>query len=543
MPFEWLIGRRYLASTRRPRRPSAITSISITAVSVGVAALIFVLAILNGFEGDLRTKILGTKAHLLITGESGRELTGFESAAEIVYGAPGVEGASPFIESDVMIASATNYSGVVLRGIEPDRAASASEIVSYMVEGDLAWLEDPDAALMDSRDFDAYERDLDMQEIEQSAARLRARLEAESAELEDARARMEAVIAAQLGEGSGADSDGTGSGDTAADRVEPPARRPGPPSLAELEASRTPGPPSLEERDAAREAAGGVGPPALPEMPGSGPIPREAMPGILIGTELRDTLRVGVGDQIQVINPDGDVGPTGPIPRAWQYRVVGVFHTGLYEYDNTMVYVMMPSARRFLNVDPDTVTGIEVRLHGMDDAQRVADALTARFAAAGRGEIKVATWMSLNERLFSALKLEQRVVGLLLMIIVLVASFAIVCVLIMIVIQRSDEIAIMRSMGASGRDIQRVFFVQGMGIGIAGTLIGLAKGLGLVAYLVYVGYPLDPNVYYIDRVPVELSWVEVAVIATGALAISAVATLFPSLQAARLDPAAALRHD
>ncbi|MFT6399666.1 MAG: lipoprotein-releasing system permease protein [Bradymonadia bacterium] len=207
-----------------------------------------------------------------------------------------------------------------------------------------------------------------------------------------------------------------------------------------------------------------------------------------------------------------------------------------------MVYTTLDSAREFLNVPAGEVTGIEVRIEDLRDAESVGGAV--EFAVESAAELaEVHTWMELNERLFSALELEQFVIGLLLMFIVLVASFATVCVLTMIVIQRSDEIAIMRSMGASAGSIRKIFVVQGMSIGISGIIMGLIIGLGLVAYLQYVGVALDPSVYYIDRVPVELAGADVLRVTLGVLAISAFATLLPSLQASRLDPADALRHD
>lgn len=593
MPFEWLIGTRYLAETRGTGAPSVITFISVGAVSVGVAALIFVLAILGGFEGDLRNKILGTKAHLLVTGPSSRELVDFDQVLGMLDAIDTVRGASPFVESDVMVASASNYSGIVLRGIDRERLVTTSDMAEYMVEGRLEWLDDPNAALEAARAEGAA---VDMEELRERAEALRRQSE-ELGEARDrlaeARERLEAVVGEQLGDGSGAahpvvdgagpddkpglddgDAQGSGVGGTVAE-LPPPGdpqagsrRRVGPPPLEErvgagvagADADRRVGPPPLSARlaDAAADtdasegsgegsaegsggvpAAGAIARGPAPLEPGS----RRVLPGIIIGTELRDTLHVDIGDQVQIINPDGDMGPTGPIPRAWPYRVVGVFYSGLYEYDNTMVYTTLAESRRFLNVLPEVVTGIEVRIDQIEDAPRVGASIEAALASGGRDDVKVATWMELNSRLFSALMLEQLVIGLLLMIIVLVASFAIVCVLIMIVIQRADEIAILRSMGAPASSIRWIFVVQGMSIGIAGTVIGLAIGLGLVAYLVYVGYPLDPNVYYIDRVPVESSWVEVVAVTVGALAISAVATLLPSMQAARLDPAAALRHE
>ena len=534
MPFEWMVGTRYLAGSRRQWAPSSITMISVSMIALGVALLVLVLSILGGFEGDLRNKILGTKAHLLVTGPNHGPLTDYEGLMDSVASVEGVVGAAGFVESDVMIASATNYSGIVLRGIRVDEAATSSEIESYMREGRLEWLESPNDAI--GADGSPQGRiDALRAEAEELSARAAARADELERALDEVGVRTEPVAVERLeaaadafGEARDANlgSDAAGSGEHP-EPVDDQTRRRGPP-------------PSLSQRLEEARSEGRTGPPGLDERLVS-PAARE-LPGVVIGAELQETLRVRIGDQLQIINPDGDLGPTGPIPRARPYRVVGIFYSGLYEYDNTMVYATLDSARAFLNVPDDEVTGIEVRIRDLREAEPVGARIEVAVAAA-RDDAEVQTWMELNERLFSALELEQFVIGLLLMFIVLVASFATVCVLTMIVIQRADEIAILRSMGASPAAIRRIFTVQGMTIGISGIVLGLITGLGLVAYLLYVGFPLDPSVYYIDRVPVELAASDVLFVTLGVLAISAVATLLPSMQAARLDPADALRHD
>ncbi len=574
MAYEWLVGTRYLMGTRRRATPSIITVISVFAVALGVTALILVLSIMGGFEGDLRTKILGSKSHILITGPSGGRL---EAPDEVIAAATGVAqviGASPFLESDVMITSSTNYSGIVLRGVDPVAVATATDLPSYIVQGELSWLGDPDQAIEarrrgSSRDIDALEG-----EYEAMIARLeRQRLELEAL-LDEAGApgeggiddksdppspeeaeRLDAVIrAADAAGGAGpgpAEVGGTGEGarDGSGAAADDRGRRLPPPVVGGARTSRRlPTPVSGDARSAA-----GTSPAAVRDAFDVGTPPRQPgpiaahepvdTPGILIGTELRDSLHVAVGDVVHVINPDGDLGPTGPIPRSWAYRVVGVFYTGLYEYDNTMVYMTLDDARAFLNIDGEAVTGVELRVDDLNQATAARLEVEGALASAGVVDAQVQDWMELNSRLFSALLLEKVVMGLLLMIIVLVASFAIVCVLIMIVVQRGDEIAILRSMGASAGGVMRVFVVQGFSIGAIGTLIGLLVGLGLTTYLTVVGVPLDPEVYYIDRVPVEVDPVEILAVVLGALGISLLATLYPSVQAARLDPAAGLRYE
>ncbi|MCB9507565.1 MAG: FtsX-like permease family protein [Myxococcales bacterium] len=548
MRFEWMIGTRYLQATRQRGAPSVITIVSVGAVAVGVAALILVLAVLGGFEGDLRNKILGTKAHILLTGEGGGELADFRSVLEAVNATPGIAGAVAFVESDVMMASATNYSGAIIRGVDPNELRTATEIDAYMRDGSLEWLDDSEAALelRRRRLLGDSEAEVSPDALREMAEQLRRDVDRLEAEVQIARALREGsggalAIAAPAGSG-------TESSPTAGERPEaggPSLRDP----LAEARASDGSG----ASRGGAAEGVGadGSGDEGAPSRPrsiaeriaaGRRAEPR-VLPGVVIGTELAETLHVEVGDQVQVINPDGDLGPTGPIPRVWQYRVVGTFYTGFFEYDNAMAYLATDSARRFLNVSPDVATAIEIKITDLDRVDAVAGALRSALAASGRSDVEVSTWEELNSSLFAALQLEQVVIGLVLMIIVLVASFAIACVLTMIVIQRSDEIAVMRAMGADAAMVQRVFFVQGLAIGTAGTALGLAFGLGVVWLLRVVGFPLDPEIYYIDRLPVELASASVVAVVCGSLLISAVATLLPSVQAARLDPAAALRHD
>jgi lipoprotein-releasing system permease protein len=223
--------------------------------------------------------------------------------------------------------------------------------------------------------------------------------------------------------------------------------------------------------------------------------------------------------------------------------VVGIYHTGLYEFDSSVVYMTLDASRAFLNVPDGAASGIEVRSTDITEADLLAaDVRTALMAEAATG-VQVRDWKELNRNLFAALKLEKLAMSFVLLFIVVVASFAVFSVLVMIVLRRRDEIAILRAMGASQRAIRNVFIVQGMAIGASGTALGLAVSGAAVWVLVSIGVPLDAEVYYIDRLPVDVQGFEIAVIALGSLLISLVATIPPSVQAARLDPAQGLRHE
>ena len=555
MRYEWLIGVRYLMSNSRKGAPSIITVFSVTGVAIGVSALILVLSIMGGFEGDLRDKILGTKAHLLITGPSQGELVNPQAVLNELDQREDVLGASPFVESEVMISSPTNYAGIVLRGIDVERITSASSLQDDMIEGDLNWLLDPANA---RRGRSLPERDPD---DDADPGR-------ETEELLRETERLLDELGERLGSGALADNDGSGatsatrpgSGagidvpevDGPSDSVMPSLPRPRTgdddsvmPSLprprTDEERASMPllPPPRADRNDTDGDDADGSG-----QMPAiGGERQRRHIPGIIIGTELQETLNCRVGDLVDIISPDGDLGPTGPIPRSRRFRVVGIFYTGLFEYDNKMVYTTLEASRTFLNVPEDVVTGIEVRIDRMDRADQVASELRTQLASNGVDDVEVHDWMTLNSSLFGALMLEKIVMFVLLALIIAVASFMIVCVLTMVVIEKGREIAILRSMGATGRGIMGVFLVEGGIMGLVGTALGAILGLGLTTYLQVVGFPLDPEVYYIDRLPVEVDTVEVVLVLVTAIAISLLATLYPSVQAARLDPVDALRYE
>ncbi len=266
-------------------------------------------------------------------------------------------------------------------------------------------------------------------------------------------------------------------------------------------------------------------------------------PGCVLGTELADMLAVDVGSVVNIIDPEGDVGPTGFIPRSRPFRVVALFYTGLYEYDSKLVFTRLDVGRGLMRLPAGSVTGVEVRGADLDRSTELRDAVTASLAASGASGLEARDWKELNRNLFGALKLEKLVMYCVLSIIIIVASFAIVCVLMMIVIEKRREIAIVKSMGATGRSIGRIFWYEGAIIGGLGTLIGLAVGLGGVIYLLEVGFPLDPNVYYIDRLPVDVDPIEVLAVVLVAFPLSLLATIYPSVQAAALDPISGLRND
>jgi lipoprotein-releasing system permease protein len=452
---------------------------------------------------------------------------------------PGVEGVSPFVESEMMMSSSISYAGIVVRGIEWERAAHTSRLASTIKSGELAWLDRPNEARRRPMRFapstllpgegSAEGSGVDYERLQREASAAIERLEKANRDIERLRQKVNAATGV------------TGSGD--------PDEGSGMPALPGLaEGSGMPALPGLAEGSGMPALPGlaeGSGMPALPvrdlaDRPAAGLL---EYPGCVLGTELADMLAVDVGSVVNIIDPEGDVGPTGFIPRSRPFRVVALFYTGLYEYDSKLVFTRLDVGRGLMRLPAGSVTGVEVRGADLDRSTELRDAVTASLAATGASGLEARDWKELNRNLFGALKLEKLVMYCVLSIIIIVASFAIVCVLMMIVIEKRREIAIVKSMGATGRSIGRIFWYEGAIIGGLGTLIGLAVGLGGVIYLLEVGFPLDPNVYYIDRLPVDVDPIEVLAVVLVAFPLSLLATIYPSVQAAALDPISGLRND
>ena len=264
------------------------------------------------------------------------------------------------------------------------------------------------------------------------------------------------------------------------------------------------------------------------------------LPPIILGNELAKNLGVARGDPLTVISPLGRLTPLGQVPRSQVFRVAGIFESGMYEYDSSLAYVPLATAQSFLGLG-DKVTGIELRVEDIYQADRVAwnaGKLLGGFPFWSRD------WMSMNKNLFSALKLEKIVMFIILTLIILVAAFNIISTLIMVVMEKTRDIAILKSMGATNRSIMAIFMIEGLIIGLVGTLLGLVGGFGLCKLLAtYQFVQLPRDVYYISTLPVKIDALDVTLTALAAIVISLVATLYPAWQASRLEPAEAIRYE
>jgi lipoprotein-releasing system permease protein len=262
-------------------------------------------------------------------------------------------------------------------------------------------------------------------------------------------------------------------------------------------------------------------------------------PGVLLGKELAQNLGVGLDDTVVVVSPAGALAPMGMGPPMKKFRVAGLFESGMYEYDTSLAYISLPGAQKFLGMD-DSVSGVEVRVEDIyavkDVARRVQKQLGFPFWTKD--------WMQMNRSLFAALKLERTVMFIILVLIVLVAAFGIVSTLIMVVMEKTKDIAILKSMGATAHSVMRIFILEGLIIGVVGTAVGLLGGYAICRILSeYQFITLPRDVYYLSHLPVKMSEGDFFLIALAAMGISFIATLYPSWQASRLDPAEALRYE
>lgn len=420
MPFELLIGLRYLKAKRKSTFISIITFISTAGVMLGVMALIVVLAVMTGFEEDLKEKILGTNAHVVVV-RSGAPMEDYLLVMEKLKGFKGVTAATPFIYNQVMLSSGKNVSGVVLRGIDLTTDKMVTGLSRSVVEGDI-------------------------------------------------------------------------------DRLEP----------------------------------------NMGEGPG-------ALPGLLVGKELAKHLNLRVGGKVNVISPMGNITPLGMMPKMKPFRVTGIFNTGMFEYDSTLAYVSLGQAQSFFDLG-DTVTGIQLKA---EDVYHTGDLARSINRVMGT-DYYARDWMQMNRNILFALKTEKIVMFIILTLIVLVAAFGIASTLFMVVMEKNRDIAILKSMGATGGSIMKIFVLEGLVIGIIGTLLGVVSGL-LIALNLEPIITLIQNVtgqnffskdiYYLDRFPSLVVPSDVVTISVTAVLISFVATLYPAWQASRMLPAEALRYE
>jgi lipoprotein-releasing system permease protein len=263
--------------------------------------------------------------------------------------------------------------------------------------------------------------------------------------------------------------------------------------------------------------------------------------GLIIGRDLADRLGVSVGSPINVLSPSGRKTAAGFTPEIRIFHVAGVFSTGMFEYDSSLAYTSIPALQDLLGIKEDMVSGLEVRLADVYAAKEVAAKVDQRL---GGFPYFVRDWMEMNESLFSALKLEKTAMFVILVMIVLVGSFSIVTTLVMLVMEKTRDIAILMAMGARRESIRHIFMLQGTIIGVVGTGLGFLLGIGLSFLLQrYRFIRLPADVYYLDHLPILLDWTDLGLICAAAVVLCFLATIYPARQASSLQPAEALRYE
>ena len=265
----------------------------------------------------------------------------------------------------------------------------------------------------------------------------------------------------------------------------------------------------------------------------------DGLPTIIIGSELSKQLGAYPGDILNMISPEGKLTPMGRVPNSQKYKVAAVFDSGMYEYDASMVFVSLKEAQAFLGFG-DRVSGLEVRVKDVYKSDKVG----LKIQNALGKPYWTKDWKVMNKSLFSALKLEKFAMFVILTMIVLVGALNIISTLVMVVMEKTRDVAILRAMGASAKSIMTIFMVQGLLVGLVGTLAGLASGLGICHLLArYKFISLPSDVYYITTLPVRVEFWDVCLVSLSAVVISFLATIYPSWHASKLNPVEAIRYE
>ena len=524
------------------------TTVPIGGVWIGTAALVMVLSVMSGFESDLRDKILGSNAHLQITRFDG-SFTEWREVKAKIDRMPGVIASSPYATSEVVVAANNSGMNVVIKGIDPSNVGKVTDLVSDLEDRDAINRLEP--LINDARDLTVPPAPRTGGDV----------IDPPPADMPGA---GEPIDFSGRGAGSGgADRSSSSSSEpiTLPSQVEPPQPFGGDagklldeidPHVGHGSAAAPavdPPPPDLITSDEppADYSRSDYAPDSVVkviDVPFDTPsLSRrtQSLPGILVGRELVKQTHMYTGEEVRVVSPLSDpANPDAngtPIPFNRDFRVAGIFFTGMYEYDLKYVYVTLDSLQNFL-YRGDAIDGIEVRVDHPDDS----DAFIARFHAAFGPHYRVQDWKELNRSLFSALKLEKIAMFFVLGIVILVASFSIVGDLIMVVVEKAREIALLKTLGASDIGVMQLFAIQGLMIGVIGTALGIATGLAGCWAGKRFGLPLNPDVYYIDRLPIHVEAASVIAAASAGILISIAATLYPALVAARVRPAAGMRH-
>ena len=415
MSYELFIGLRYLRARRREGFISLITVISVLGVMIGVMTLNVVMAVMTGFEETLRDRLLGVNAHIALI-KSGDQFREHEKLMAQVMKENGVLAATPTVYGQVMLTSGTRVSGVVVRGVDPDRVNKVVDIERYVTEGSISDLK-----------------------------------------------RQRAI--------------------------------------------------QVEDR-------------------------KVLLPSIILGKRLADQLGVFTGSPIQVVSPLGSPTAIGVIPKVRRFIVAGILKTGMSDIDSTLVLMGLGDAQKFFELD-GSVTNIEIRIKDVNRSREIAEQIQRRLGFPYFAE----DWTRLWPNLFTALQLEKTVYFLVLLLMVLIGAFNIISTLVMVVMEKRKDIAILLSMGATRASVRKVFLLKGCIIGIVGTVLGVLLGLVVCFLISQYEFQLPKDVFLISTVPVRIYLSNFLIVTVASFIVCMLASIYPARQAAKLDPVEIIRYE
>jgi lipoprotein-releasing system permease protein len=415
MNYEFFIGLRYLRARRQETFISLITVISVLGVMIGVMTLNVVMAVMSGFEETLRDRLLGINAHISVV-KSGDPMRDYERVIEKLRQGKDIIAASPTVYGQVMLTSGARVSGVVVRGVDPDRINQVVDLQSYLLKGKLAALKSRHAI-------------------------------------------------------------------------------------------------QVEERTV-------------------------LLPGVILGERLAAQLGVFEGSPVQVVSPLGSPTAIGVIPKVRRFVVIGIMKTGMSEIDSAVVFMGLAEAQNFFDLE-GAATNIEMKIRDVKNSRAVAERVQRQLGFPYLAE----DWTRLWPNLFSALQLEKTVYFLVLLLMILVGAFNIVATLVMVVMEKRKDIAILRSMGATQQSIRKIFLFKGCFIGVVGTVLGVLLGLLVCAFIAQYEFALPEGMFLISTVPVRVYWSNFLLVAVASFIVCLLASIYPSRQAAKLDPVEIIRYE
>jgi lipoprotein-releasing system permease protein len=531
MGYPLQLAFRYMGSKKRAFI-SVGTAFAMLGVTLGVAALAIVMSVTGGFQEQFREKVLGVNAHVLVLKYS-IDFREYRDVMEKVRHVKGVTGVAPFVINPMMVTHGDRTAtGVLLKGIDPTLMPSVLDLPKHIVEGSLVGLRKP-GAKPPERASDPFRPDFELRGSDAGAPASdggkRSLLDTIQQQIIDEDAKLEA--------GAGA----TPSADPAAAAAAALHRDPDI-EFPSVSAKAPVGDVTPDGGFASTLPDSDDIPEFLDPDPCKSPEQIKLLPGVVLGRTLEKQLGVTIGDCVQITSPTigislGAAGARPPIAK--QFRVIAGFEAGFDQYDSKLVYTDLYEAQAFYE-QGDSVTGIEMKVDDIDHAHDIAKEIDKLLA---NGVYNTMDWKQLNHGLFTALLIQQIGMSVVLALIIVVAAFTVIATLIMVVLDKKKEIAVIKALGAKDDAVLRIFLYQGAIIGVVGTALGLILGYvcckGLLAY----GFPLDPKVYFISRLPVNVRPNEFIITGVFAILICLVATIFPAMYAARLRPADGLRAE